>query len=420
MKNIFKKLSYANWSPVVRRFVNVCIGLHIFGYPYKELKIIGVTGTNGKTTISTLLYNIAIDLGYKAGLIGTVDNLVNGRKIITDFTTPEAFELNKILSEMVKEGCEYVFMEVSSHGMEERRVAGLKFIGGIFTNLTQDHLDYHLNMENYFSAKKKFFQMLPKEAFALTNTDDEYGKKMLEGIKARKFTYEFSDLVVGVPSGNFHGEIKKSNFNGWELDFNSSQVKSKLLGRFNAYNLLAVWSACELLGFDIEKVKKIIEDIKPPRGRFDHFTSESGVLAVVDYAHTPDALQNVLLTIQEIKPKESRVISVFGCGGDRDSSKRPKMGRIGVALSDIPIFTSDNPRSEDPNKIIADMMAELYPEDMKKVKSIPNRHEAILEAVKLAQKGDIILCAGKGHEDYQEIQGVKNHFNDLEELQKAF
>jgi UDP-N-acetylmuramoyl-L-alanyl-D-glutamate--2,6-diaminopimelate ligase len=237
---------------------------------------------------------------------------------------------------------------------------------------------------------------------------------MLENIRARSYSYGFE------MNEDFHGVIKKSDFNGLELNFNQIEIKSKLLGEFNAYNLLSVWGVCKLLGFDLEKVKKIIEDIKPPRGRFEHFTSSNGVLVIVDYAHTPDALQKVLSTIKEIKSKESRIISVFGCGGDRDPLKRPMMGRIGVAMSDIPIFTSDNPRSEDPNKIIADMTAELYPADMKKVRLIPDRREAIKEAVKLAKKGDVILCAGKGHEDYQEIKGVKYHFNDMEEFRNFF
>ncbi len=414
---IFKGINYANWPPSIRTFINMCIGFHFFGDPYKKMKIIGVTGTNGKTTVATLLYRTAMALGYKSGLIGTVENIIAGEKIPTDFTTPEAFELNILLTRMQKEGCQYVFMEVTSHGMEEKRVAGINFAGGIFTNLTQDHLDYHKNMEEYFFAKKKFFQMLPKNAFALTNVEDEYGFRILEGIKATPFSYGFPEDFDAV---HFHGKINKLDFNGLELSFNNTEIKSKLLGKFNAYNLLAVWGASSLLGFDMQKVNKILETIEPPRGRFEHFTSASGVLVIVDYAHTPDALEKIFLAVREVKPKEGRIISVFGCGGDRDTSKRPKMGKIGAVLSDIAIFTSDNPRSEDPNKIIVDMMAGLYPDTAKKVKSIPNRREAILEAVKLAVKGDIILCAGKGHEDYQEIKGVKSHFDDMEELKKAF
>jgi len=388
--------------------------IYHYANPSKKLKIIGVTGTNGKTTTTTLLYKVATELGYKAGLIGTVENIIAGEVKEATHTTPDSLTLTKLFAEMVEKGCEYVFMEVSSHAMDQNRVAGITFAGGIFTNLTHDHLDYHKNFDNYFNAKKKFFKILPPPSFALANADDEYGLKMVEGIKARKFFYGING------NENFHGEIIKLDFNGLELKFNQTAIKSKLLGKFNAYNLLAVWGACDLLGFDMDKVKNILENITPPRGRFEHFTSPSGVLAIVDYAHTPDALEKIFLAVREIKPENGRIISVFGCGGDRDPTKRPKMGRIGVAMSDIPIFTSDNPRSEDPNKIIADMMADLLPEGLKKVINLPNRHEAIKEAVKLAQKDDVILCAGKGHEDYQEINGVKNHFDDMEELKNAF
>ncbi|OGI66106.1 hypothetical protein A3A95_03230 [Candidatus Nomurabacteria bacterium RIFCSPLOWO2_01_FULL_39_18] len=414
MKWLIRKLKTIWWR------VKSVWAIRHYGNPSKKLKIVGVTGTNGKTTTATLLYRIALELGYKAGLVGTIENLINGEKLEIQSstpvpgTTPDSITLTKLFSQMVKENCEYAFMEVSSHAIDQNRMWGINFTGGIFSNLTHDHLDYHKDMEDYFQTKKKFFKMLSTNAFALSNTDDEHGKKMLEGIKAKKFPYGFS------AGEDFHGEIKKLDFDGLELAFNKTDIKSELLGKFNAYNLLSVWSACNLLGFDMQKVNKILENIKPPRGRFEHFTSRGGVLVIVDYAHTPDALEKVLSTIREIKSKESRLIAVFGCGGDRDPLKRFKMGRIGAALSDIPIFTSDNPRSEDPNKIIFDMKAELYPEDLKKVKTIPNRHEAILEAVKLAQSGDIILCAGKGHEDYQEIKGIRYPFDDMEKLKKAF
>ncbi|MSU44931.1 UDP-N-acetylmuramoyl-L-alanyl-D-glutamate--2,6-diaminopimelate ligase [Candidatus Nomurabacteria bacterium] len=422
MEIFFKKIKTMYW-----RIVSIG-ARYYFGNPSVKLKIVGVTGTNGKTTTATLLYKIATSLGYKAGLVSTVENIIVGEKRLTNMTTPDSISLTKLFAEMVEKGCEYVFMEVSSHALDQGRVAGINFIGGIFTNLTHDHLDYHKNLENYFLAKKKFFQMLPATSFALSNTDDEHGVKMLEGIKARKFLYRFNQIPKDGLQGSlktvflesFFGEIKKLNLDGLELKFNQIEIKSKLLGKFNAYNLLAVWSTCSLLNFDIEKVNKILETIEPPRGRFEHFMSKSGVMVIVDYAHTPDALQNVLSMAGQIKSKEGRLIAVFGCGGDRDPFKRSKMGRIGVALSDIPIFTSDNPRSEDPNKIIYDMMGELYPEDLKKLKNIPNRHEAILEAVKIAKSGDIILVAGKGHEDYQEIKDVKHHFNDMKELKKAF
>ena len=367
-----------------------------------------------------------------------------GEKVTANYkvpsTTPDPIFLNKLLNEMAEKGCEYVFMEVSSHALDQKRVAGINFTGGIFTNLTHDHLDYHKSFENYFKAKKKFFQMLPSRAFVLSNVDDAYGLRMLEDIKANKFSYGFDNPQVRPveiienshrsdlwAEPHFHGEIKKLDFNGLNLSFNKIEIKSKLLGKFNAYNLLSIWSASSLLGFDMNKVNKIIENIKPPKGRFEHFTSGSGVLAIVDYAHTPDALEKIFLAIKEINMKDSsprpdgrgKIISVFGCGGDRDSFKRKVMGKIGASLSDIAIFTSDNPRSEDPNKIIAEMKTDLSAEDLKKVKLISNRHDAILEAAKLANGGDIILCAGKGHEDYQEIKGIKHHFDDMEELKKA-
>ncbi|MEK7219539.1 MAG: UDP-N-acetylmuramoyl-L-alanyl-D-glutamate--2,6-diaminopimelate ligase [Patescibacteria group bacterium] len=420
MQNIFKKLK------IKRRAIAILAGLHFYGNPSAKLKIIGVTGTNGKTTTATLLYGVATALGYKAGLIGTVENMIGNEKLEATHTTPDPITLHKLLNEMAEKGCEYVFMEVSSHALDQSRIAGIKFAGGIFTNLTHDHLDYHKNFDNYFGAKKKFFKMLPTNAFALANMDDEYGKKMLEGIKAHPFSYGFQNPKDGLLSQKtvfgenlFQGNIDKIDFNGLALDFNGIKIISKLLGKFNAYNLLAVWSACSLIGFDMDKVNKILEKIEPPRGRFEHFTSTNDVLAIVDYAHTPDALEKVLQTIREIKKENSRVISIFGCGGDRDPLKRPMMGKIGARLSDVAIFTSDNSRSEDPDKIIAEMKKDLSSEELEKVKSNSNRYEAIIEAVKIAQSGDIILCAGKGHENYQIIKGVTHHFDDMEELKKS-
>lgn len=389
-------------------------GMHFFGNPSAKLKVVGVTGTNGKTTTALLLYRIATDLGYKAGLIGTVENIIVKDRRPSFITTPNPINLNKLLKEMVKNKCEYVFMEVSSHALDQNRVAGINFIGGIFTNLTHDHLDYHKNLDNYFRAKKKFFDKLSASAFALSNADDTHGRVILEHTKARKFLFGFESGV------DFEGKIGKIDFSGLELDFNKNKIHSKLLGKFNAYNLLAVWSASSLLGFDMGKVNKILENIEPPRGRFEHFMSPSGVLVVVDYAHTPDALEKIFSAVKEIMPPNGRLISVFGCGGDRDPLKRPIMGKIGAEHSDVAIFTSDNPRSEDPEKIIEEMKTNLTPQLIQKVKTISNRHEAIIEAVKLAQRGDIILCAGKGHEDYQEIKGVKHHFDDMEEFKKLF
>ena len=386
-----------------------------YGNPASKFKIIGVTGTNGKTTVATLLYKSTISLGHKAGFIGTTNIMVNEVELKMDRkipTTPDSVSLTKIFAKMVEARCEYVFMEVSSHAMDQKRVAGINFTGGIFTNLTHDHLDYHKSIENYFLAKKKFFQMLPAGAFALSNADDEHGKMILERIKAKKYLYGFENQC------DFKGEIKRFDFSGLDLLFNSEHIKSELLGKFNAYNLLAVWSMCVLLGFDMEKVKKILGTIEAPTGRFQHFMSDSGILGIVDYAHSPDSLKNVLMTINEIKQKDNKVICVFGCGGDRDPLKRRIMGKIGATLSDIPIFTSDNPRNENPEKIIAEMKTDLSMADAQKTKTIPNRREAIIEAVKLAEKGDIILLAGKGHEDYQEVKGVKHHFDDMEELRK--
>jgi UDP-N-acetylmuramoyl-L-alanyl-D-glutamate--2,6-diaminopimelate ligase len=408
MKSFTKKLKTVWWR-------GKSLGaMYYYGNPSKKLKIVGVTGTNGKTTTATLLYRIATELGYKAGLISTVENIIVKEAKPAIHTTPDSVTLTKLFYKMVEKGCEYVFMEVSSHALDQNRVAGVNFIGGIFTNLTHDHLDYHKNFDNYFGAKKKLFKMLPLHAFALSNTDDEYGEPMLEGIKTGRVSYGFKG------GEDFHGEISKLDFSGLDLKINGIDVETKLLGKFNAYNLLSVWSASELLGFDMDKVKEILKQIKPPAGRFQHFTSASGVLVVVDYAHTPDALEKILLAIREIRKENSKIISVFGCGGDRDPMKRQIMGHLGAILSDVAIFTSDNPRSEDPEKIIEQMKEGLLAEDLKKVKTIPNRHEAILEAVKIAQKGDIILCAGKGHEDYQEIKGVKHHFDDVEEFRKLY
>lgn len=415
MKNLTKKLKSIWWR------LKLFFAIQYYGNPSNKLKIVGVTGTNGKTTTATLLYRITKDLGYKAGLISTVEILNDGEKIDLKKnkipgTTPDSVSLTKIFAMMVDSGCEYVFMEVSSHSMDQNRVAGVKFTGGIFTNLTQDHLDYHKSMENYFLAKRKFLLMLPKDAFALTNDDDPHGEAITNNINAKVYFYGLEDTA------DFKGEIIKNDFTGLEIKIDDVLVKSKLLGKFNVYNLLSVYSACSLLSFDMDKVRKIIENVEPPVGRFDHFTSSSGVMVVVDYAHTPDALEKIIFAIkdimQDIKPQAGKLISVFGCGGDRDPIKRKIMGKIGAMLSDIAIFTSDNPRSEDPEKILKEMTLDLSVDEIKKIKIIANRLDAIKESVNLAEKGDIILCAGKGHETYQEIKGVKHHFNDMEEYKK--
>lgn len=408
MKNLIKNLK------LKRRAISALAAVHFYGNPSRDMKIIGVTGTNGKTTTTTLLYKVALSLGYKAGFIGTGGVYINGKEFVMDRkipTTPDPLGLSKIFREMKKEKVEYVFMEVTSHAMDQGRVSGINFTGGVFTNLTQDHLDYHKSFENYFEAKKKFFKILPQNAFALSNSDDDHGKLMLEGIKADHYTYGFSG------GESFHGEIFKLDFQGLEARFNSANIKSKLLGKFNAYNLLAVFGVCDLLKFDTEKVLKILEDVTPPVGRFEYFIHD-GITVVVDYAHTPDALEKVLLTAREIKGEGGRLISVFGCGGDRDPLKRRIMGKIGASLSDIAIFTSDNPRNEDPMKIIQEMKTDLSMNEIEKSKFIIDRKEAIIESIKLAEKGDIVVCAGKGHETYQEVRGVKHHFNDMEEYKK--
>ena len=411
LKKLIPRRLFTALQPVYH-YLLAGVGALWYRFPSQKLHIVGITGTNGKTTTATLLYKIATELGYNAGLISTVENIIAGEVTPTTHTTPDPISLNRLFRKMLDAGCDYVFMEVSSHALDQNRVLGVHFVGGVFTNLTHDHLDYHKSFENYFEAKKKFFQMLPVGAFALSNTDNDYGNKMLQGTKAEKSSYGFSG------NETFHGEIKNMKFDGLDLVFNAVDINSKLLGKFNAYNLLAIWGACNLLGFDMSKVNIILKDMEPPLGRFQNFTSPDGVLVIVDYAHTPDALENVLRTIGTFAG--SKVISIFGCGGNRDPMKRKVMGQIGTMLSDIAIFTSDNPRSEDPEKIIEQMKAGISNEDLKKVKTISNRREAILEGIKLARKGDIILCAGKGHEDYQEINGVKYHFNDMEELKKAF
>lgn len=386
MKKILKKI----WWAIKLFFTRI-----YYGNPSKKLKIIGVTGTNGKTTIATLLYKVATELGYKAGLISTVENIVVKEIKQTTHTTPDSISLIKLFAQMVKAGCQYIFMEVSSHALDQNRVAGIKFTGGIFTNLTHDHLDYHKNFENYFKAKKKFFKMLPENAFALSNTDDKYGNAMLDSIKAKKYTYGFKN----------------------KADFNE-RLETKLIGEFNAYNTSAVYATMILLGKDKLKIKEIMKNLEPVEGRFNYIKSSSGVTGIVDFAHTSDALENVLRTIQAMRKKNQKIISLFGCGGDRDSLKRPIMTKIVYEMSDIIIPTADNSRSEDIEKIFEDMKKGLPNEITKELYFIADRSKAIKKACELAKPGDYILLAGKGHEKYQEIKGVKFYFNDMEELKK--
>ena len=378
------------------------------GNPSQKLILTGVTGTNGKTTIATLLYNIFRKSGYKAGLISTVCNYVNDEEISATHTTPDPIELNNLLAKMLASGCEYAFMEVSSHAIDQKRIAGLHFNGGIFTNLTRDHLDYHKTFEAYRDAKKGFFDSLPSEAFALTNADDKNGMFMLQNTKASKYTYSLQTLA------DFKGKILESHFDGTLMLINDKEINTQFVGKFNAYNLLAVYGTSILLGKKPEEVLLILSTLKSVSGRFQTIRSSKGYTAIVDYAHTPDALTNVLNAIHGVLEGNGRVITVVGCGGNRDKGKRPIMAKEAVRLSDQVILTSDNPRFEEPQDIINDMVEGLDVAEKKQAICITDRREAIKTACLLAKTGDVILIAGKGHEDYQEIKGVKYHFDDRE------
>ncbi len=390
------------------------LATHFYGDPTNKVDLVGVTGTNGKTTIATLLYNIFRQFGYKVGLLSTVCNYIDGETIPTDHTTPDPITLNQLLGRMADEGCKYVFMEVSSHAVAQKRIGGLKFAGGIFTNLTRDHLDYHKTFENYLKAKKAFFDSLPASAFALTNKDDKNGIVMTQNTKAKVYTYSVKGM------GNFKGRVLEEGFEGMLLDFNNIEVNVQFIGRFNASNLLAVYGAACLLGKKPEDVLLQLSTLHPVAGRLDPCRSPKGYTALVDYAHTPDALINVLDTIQEVLQKKGKIITVVGAGGNRDHGKRPMMAQEAVKRSDKVIITSDNPRFEEPQAIINDMLAGLTSKDMNKVISIVDRKEAIRTACMLAQPNDVILVAGKGHENYQEIKGVKYHFDDKEILENIF
>lgn len=385
-----------------------------YGHPSSKLKLVGVTGTNGKTTTATLLYEMARLQGYKAGLLSTVCNYVDGRAIPTTHTTPDPLTLNELLSEMVEEGCDYAFMEVSSHAAEQQRIAGVKFAGGVFSNLTRDHLDYHGTVENYMNAKKKFFDALPADAFALVNADDKAGAYMLQNTKARKYTYSLRTAA------DFHCKIIESRLDGTLLSLNGKEVEVQFTGRFNAYNLTAVYGASILTGFDAEEVLVNMSRLIPVAGRFQTMHSPAGFTAIVDYAHTPDALVNVLDTIRDIIGSEGKIITVVGAGGDRDHGKRPMMAREAACRSDRLILTSDNPRTEQPDAIIADMKAGLSAAEMSRTLCITDRAEAIRTACALAEPGTVVLVAGKGHENYQEINGVRHHFDDREILAETF
>lgn len=384
-----------------------------YGRPSEKVRLVGVTGTNGKTTIATLLYRLFFNAGYPCGLLSTIENRINNTVVPSTHTTGDQLQINEMLSRMVEAGCEYVFMEVSSHAVDQKRIKGLRFEGGIFTNLTHDHLDYHKTVAAYRDAKKKFFDELPSTAFALTNLDDKNGMVMLQNTKASKKTYSLRT------DADFKGVVMESYFDGMEMKINRNNISTFLVGKFNASNLLAIYGAASLLGMSDDDLFKEVSKLQSAPGRFQIVRSESGVVGIVDYAHTPDALKNVLDTINEIRTHNETLITVVGAGGNRDATKRPEMADAAVTRSDRLIITSDNPRFEEPEDIIKQMRAGVGGEYYNRVLSITDRREAIRTAVALAKKGDIILVAGKGHEDYQEVKGVRHHFDDVEELTKA-
>ena len=390
------------------------VAANFYDNPSAKLKLVGVTGTNGKTTIATLLYKLFRALGYKCGLLSTVENQVNGRVVNSTHTTPDPVELNELMSEMVEEGCDYCFMEVSSHAVAQHRIASLKFAGAIFSNLTHDHLDYHKTFDSYLKAKKAFFDGLPANAFALTNSDDKNGNVMLQNTKAHKKTYGLKSMA------DYKARILENQFEGLLLQIDNEEVWFKMVGTFNAYNLLAVYAAAMLLDQDKTNILTSLSKLTGARGRFEYIVAPNKVIGIVDYAHSPDAVINILSTIHDIRKGNEKVITVLGCGGDRDKTKRPIMAKTACEWSDKVILTSDNPRSEDPAQIIKDMEVGVDAAFRRHVLSIADRREAIKTAVMLAHPGDIVLVAGKGHEKYQEINGVKHHFDDMEELSAIF
>ena len=390
------------------------VATSFYGNPTSKLKLVGVTGTNGKTTIATVLYEMFRRMGHKAGLLSTVANYIDGEMIPTEHTTPDPITLNALLAKMVEAGCEYAFMEVSSHSIVQNRIGGLNFAGGLFTNITRDHLDYHKTFDNYIKAKKLFFDNLPATAFAITNADDKNGMVMVQNTKAQVKTYS-----VQSPA-DFKAKIIECHFEGMYLEINGREVGVQFIGKFNVSNLLAVYGAAVMLGKDPHEVLVALSAMHPVNGRFEALRSPSGYTAIVDYAHTPDALENVLNAIHGVLEGKGEVITVCGAGGNRDKGKRPLMAREAVKQSDRVIITSDNPRFEEPQDIINDMLAGLTEEDMKKVIAIVDRRQAIKTACMMAKPGDVILIAGKGHEDYQDVKGVKHHCDDKEEVRACF
>jgi UDP-N-acetylmuramoyl-L-alanyl-D-glutamate--2,6-diaminopimelate ligase len=390
------------------------IASNFFGNPSAKLKLVGITGTNGKTTTATLLHELFTHLGYKAGLLSTVRSMVHRQPYDATHTTPDAIRLNRLLSTMVEEGCDYAFMEVSSHAIDQDRTAGLEFSGGVFTNITHDHLDYHKTFRNYIHAKKKFFDQLPASAFSLTNVDDKNGMVMVQNTKSKIETYGLKSMA------RFKGKVLENHFDGLLMNINGQELHSMLCGDFNAYNLLAVYGVAILLGMDNTEVLTALSRLKGAEGRFELVRSKDNRTGIVDYAHTPDALENVLRTINAIRTMNEQLITVVGAGGDRDKAKRPRMAHIASLLSTSVILTSDNPRSEDPEKILEEMRAGIDPARSSRTMVIANREEAIKTAVNLSRSGDIILVAGKGHEKYQEIAGIKHPFDDKKILLKLF
>lgn len=394
--------------------VLACMAANFYDHPSTQLRLVGITGTNGKTTTATLLYKLFKDLGYKAGLISTIRNHVHDREIPATHTTPDAIVLNALLREMVDEGCEYCFMEVSSHAVVQHRITGLQFTGGVFTNLTHDHLDFHKTFDAYLKAKKTFFDQLPAGAFALVNIDDRNGLVMVQNTQARVKTTAIRRQA------DFHCKVLENHFDGLQLNINGHEVWCRLVGSFNAYNLLNIYATAVMLGIDNDECLTALSRLQAVDGRFEYIKSPAGVVGIVDYAHTPDALMNVISTINDIREGRGRLITVVGAGGDRDKSKRPVMASIAAENSDLTILTSDNPRTEDPEAILNDMRAGISPDRKKYCLAISNRREAIRTACTMAEKDDIILVAGKGHETYQEVMGVRHHFDDREELREYF
>ena len=387
---------------------------NFYGNPSEKLKLIGVTGTNGKTSVSTLLFDIFKNLGYDSALLSTVEIRIGEKIIPATHTTPDVITINKILAQAVEEGCEFAFMEVSSHGIAQNRIEGLHFKIAGFTNLTHDHLDYHKTFDEYLKTKKRFFDQLEDSAVAITNVDDKNGNVMLQNTKATKRSYALKTMA------DFHGRLLEVDFNGMLLNFNGKEFWTTLTGKFNVYNLLLVFGIASELGFESDEILQAISRLKRVSGRFETFKSDGGIFFIVDYAHTPDALENILDSINDIRTKNERLITVFGCGGDRDHSKRPEMGNIATKKSTLAIITSDNPRTEDPAAIIKEIEAGVEPQNFSKYTSIPDRKEAIKMAIKFAEPKDIVLVAGKGHETYQEIKGVKHHFDDKETINELW